>query len=257
MVREEEVISIQEITSILNNYRIGKKPLARLLGWGETTIIRYIDGDVPTKEYSDRLKMLSNSPSYYYDLLLNHKDNLTEVAFNKSKKAVLGRMTGSKIRMVAQFFINYYHEEITALQIQTLLYFSQGFFLGFYDVALFEEEYRITTNNHPYIALFEELSCAPLRYFDLGGKMFTEKEEVLLTTIAEAFSWYGTRALEELAEKERNTLKISRDKENNKVVTENSIRTHFKKLMEQDGIKEVEHIGRYIEKAVFELKHGE
>ena len=53
MVREE-VISIPEIAAILNNYRIGKKPLAKLLGWGETTIIRYMDGDVPTKEYSDK-----------------------------------------------------------------------------------------------------------------------------------------------------------------------------------------------------------
>lgn len=249
------MISIPEIAAILNNYRIGKKPLAKLLGWGETTIIRYMDGDVPTKEYSDKLKMLLNSPLYYYELLLNYKDNLTEVAFRKSKKAVLVKMTESRIRMAAQFFINYYHEEITALQIQTLLYFSQGFSLGFYDTALFEEEYRITTNNCPYIALFDELSCAPLRYFELDEKIFTEKEEKLLTEIAETFSWYGTKAIQKLAEKERSTLKISRDKENNKVVTENSIRTHFKKLMEQDGIKELSDIEGYIEKAVLELKH--
>ena len=92
-------------------------------------------------------------------------------------------------------------------------------------------------------------------YNMLGQKLFTEKEEALLMTIAETFSWYGTKALQKLAEKEKGTLKISRDKENNKVVTENSIRTHFKKLMEQDGIKELGDIEGYIENAILELKH--
>ena len=49
----EAIISSEEIKLILDRYRIGKKPLAKLLGWGETTIIRYMEGDVPTNEYSN------------------------------------------------------------------------------------------------------------------------------------------------------------------------------------------------------------
>lgn len=255
MSKEEDMISIQEITAILNDYRIGKKPLAKLLGWGETTIIRYMDGDIPTKEYSDKLKKILNSPLYYYDLLEQNKESLTEVAFKKTKKAVLVKLTKSKIRMAAQFFINCYHEEITPIQIQTLLYFAQGFSLGFYEVPLFYDEYRMTTNNCPYPDLFEELSAESLRYFDIGEEIFTEREKELLQTIAEAFSWYGTKALLTLAGKERSALKISRDKQNNKVVTENAIRIHFKKLMEQAEIKELQDIEGYIEKTMNELKH--
>ena len=48
----DEVITVDEIRQILESYRIGKKPLAKLLGWGETTIIRYMEGDIPTSEYS-------------------------------------------------------------------------------------------------------------------------------------------------------------------------------------------------------------
>lgn len=29
------IITVNEIRSILNNFRIGKKPLAKLLGWGK------------------------------------------------------------------------------------------------------------------------------------------------------------------------------------------------------------------------------
>lgn len=257
MTKQEEVITIEEIASILSNYHIGKKPLAKLLGWGETTIIRYMDGDIPTKEYSDKLKTILHSPMYYYELLLKYKENLTEVAFKKSKKAVLGKLTESKIRIIAQYFVNFYNGQTTPLQIQTLLYFSQGFSLGFYDEALFVEEYRITNDNCPYPKLYKEMSYTPLKYFELEENVLTDRDKKLLDIVAEVFSWYGSKAILKLAEKEKNSLKISRDKENNKVVTENSIRTHFKKEMEQSTIKELGEIERYIEKYVMELKSNE
>ena len=63
---EESIITIDEIQSILTDFKIGKKPLAKLLGWGETTIIRYIEGDIPTAEYSDKLKAIFQNPYYYF-----------------------------------------------------------------------------------------------------------------------------------------------------------------------------------------------
>ena len=51
-INNEGVITVDEIKQILDEYCIGKKPLAKLLGWGETTIIRYMEGDIPTNEYS-------------------------------------------------------------------------------------------------------------------------------------------------------------------------------------------------------------
>ena len=69
-VENDEIITSDEIIQILEKYRIGKKPLAKLLGWGETTIIRYIEGDIPTKEYSIKLRTLLDNPEFYYDLLV-------------------------------------------------------------------------------------------------------------------------------------------------------------------------------------------
>jgi DNA-directed RNA polymerase subunit H (RpoH/RPB5) len=57
-VNYNEIISTDEIELILARYNIGKKPLAKLLGWGETTIIRYLEGDIPTLEYSNKLKSI-------------------------------------------------------------------------------------------------------------------------------------------------------------------------------------------------------
>ena len=86
---QESTISTEEVKCILLDYNIGKKPLAKLLGWGETTIIRYIEGDIPTCEYSQKLLQIKEDPNYYYDILLKNQDKLTTVAFKKSKKQYL------------------------------------------------------------------------------------------------------------------------------------------------------------------------
>lgn len=82
-------VSVDEIQQIITNYKIGKKPLARLLGWGETTIIRYLEGDAPTTEYSDKLRAILGNPTYYYSILMRNKGNLTNVAFRKVRRQYL------------------------------------------------------------------------------------------------------------------------------------------------------------------------
>jgi len=67
---------------LISVYNIGQKPLASLLGWGETTIIRYVKGLTPTKEYSQTLKKLMN-PQYMFELYLNNKESLTDVSQRK------------------------------------------------------------------------------------------------------------------------------------------------------------------------------
>ena len=37
----------ERLLSLMEQYEIGKKPLSRLLGWGETTVMRYLDGVEP------------------------------------------------------------------------------------------------------------------------------------------------------------------------------------------------------------------
>ena len=51
-----EVISVEELNELLSRYAIGKKPLAALLGWGATTILRYGSGVCQESEYGARMK---------------------------------------------------------------------------------------------------------------------------------------------------------------------------------------------------------
>ena len=52
---ENGIITISQIEEIIEKYNIGKKPLSLVLGFGEITIIRYLDGMIPEKNYSDIL----------------------------------------------------------------------------------------------------------------------------------------------------------------------------------------------------------
>ena len=73
--RIAKTITIEEINEILLKYNITKRNLPLLLGWGEITITRYLDGKyIPSKKNSDELKKILNSPDYYYSLLEDNKD---------------------------------------------------------------------------------------------------------------------------------------------------------------------------------------
>jgi len=78
------LISPEMVLDILEMYCIGKRPLSLLLGWGEQTVSRYIDGHIPSKQYSDELIKIYNEPEYFYSLLEQNKGNLASpLAYKK------------------------------------------------------------------------------------------------------------------------------------------------------------------------------
>lgn len=81
------LISVDGIIEIVDKYDIGKRPLSLLLGWGEMTVTRYCNGDMPTKQYSDVLQRINEDADYYSSLLEQNKAKLTQVAYEKSKRA--------------------------------------------------------------------------------------------------------------------------------------------------------------------------
>lgn len=84
---QEKLISVSDIESILKKYNIGKRPLSVLLGWGEGTVTRYLNGDIPTKQYSDTLKRIFADADYMAEILEHNKDQITAHAYNLCKQA--------------------------------------------------------------------------------------------------------------------------------------------------------------------------
>lgn len=82
------LISPRQINALLKKYNIGKRPLAQLLGWGEITITRFLEGQLPSKEYSNKLLDLLNNPQKFRNVLKRNKNKITPVAYKKANAAV-------------------------------------------------------------------------------------------------------------------------------------------------------------------------
>lgn len=248
------IISTDEIKLILDRYRIGKKPLAKLLGWGETTIIRYMEGDIPTNEYSNKLRTILEDPEYYYDLLLKRMDCLTGVAFKKSKKAVLSKIMASKIYSVAYYIVNQSNAEVCASYLQFLLYYIQAFSLALYDREMFQEECGINNDHMPFLKLYEGMKRCGIHILELGEDLLTTEEKELINSVCDSFFWYGPKALQALTTYEKSIIKISRDKYNNKIIAKDTLKTFFKEVLEQYHITNLKQIVTYPEKRLLEIK---
>ena len=84
----KDLMSPRQIDGLLKKYNIGKRPLAQLLGWGEITITRFLEGQLPSKEYSNKLLELLNNPQKFKNVLKRNKNKITPVAYKKANVAV-------------------------------------------------------------------------------------------------------------------------------------------------------------------------
>ncbi|NLJ97281.1 MAG: hypothetical protein GX321_09015 [Clostridiales bacterium] len=250
----ETTITTEEIRQILEKYRIGKKPLAKLLGWGETTIIRYMDGDIPTGEYSDKLKKILESPEYYYDLLIKRKDCLTGVAFRKSRRAALLKIMSSKIYVVTYYIINKSDADICPGYLQYLLYYIQAFSLSLYGRELFQEDYIVNAEHIPFPKLFDDMRRCGIHALEGWEGFLEEEEQKLIDAVFNAFTWHGPKSLSRLMEDELSDLKISRDRFNNKIISKDSLKAYFKEICDNYEINQLEDIGNYPDRSIIRIR---
>lgn len=253
--KEENIITIEEINKLLSDYNIGKKPLAKLLGWGEITIIRYIQGDLPTIEYSNKLKHILYYPNYYYYILQCNKDYLTDVAFEKSKKAVLNKLMDKKIHIVTQYIININHGVICPLYMQVLLYYIQGFSLALNGTEMFSDEYRINSPQIPYLDVYNRMIGSNVDLVEINEGGLTEKEKTLITNVVESFSWYGRNLFHAMMTYDRTLLKVTKDGENHKIIAKETIKTYFMDILEQTNINGDNELYKYPDKRFVEIKY--
>lgn len=250
----EEIISTDEIKQIIEQYNIGKKPLAKLLGWGETTILRYLEGDIPTTEYSYKLKSILHEPEYYYSLLINRKEALTRVAYRKSKKAVFALILATKINVVGYYIVNKADSNICPRYAQFILYYIQAFSLGFYGREMFEEETQINANHTPYLKIYNDMRESGIHTVDIPDEALLAKDRALIDAVYESFTWYGPKALQMLVNSEKVMMKISRDKDGNKIISKSTLEAYFNEIINKYNISQINEISNYPDKKIPELK---
>jgi len=257
---EENIIRTEEINKILSKYKIGKKPLSKLLGWGEVTLIRYLNGDVPSKVYSDQLYKILNEEEYMSKLLEENKNLITDKAYNNVRNAInqlkdsrFQNSIASEIEMISEYII-IVGKEITPLSLQKILYYAQGFYKAFFGKFLFEDDCQAWVHGPVFVDIYEkyrDFKSANIIIdidYDIEDIIVDEKREIL-NAVIKYFGYYNGKALEKMSHYETpwiNARKGLLPTENsNNIINKEDIKEYFEKVKDKYDMLNVLDIKKY------------
>lgn len=246
--KSEDLISVEEIERIIHTYNIGKRPLSKALGWGEGTLTRYLEGDIPSKQYSQTLKSILSNPSYLKEQLEENKSKISRSAYNSCKEAIdiklelkenTSELTFSKkIDEVAQYLL-VKCVEITPLALQKLLYYSQAFSMAINNKELFDEDCEAWVHGPVYKDIYEKyrgFGYNPIEeeFDNQKFEHLSEEEKDLLDSISNNFGCYSGKVLEKMTHNElpwKNQRRgLGNEESSNRVVTKEEINEYFKEI---------------------------
>lgn len=207
------LVSIDDIEKLMKIYKIGKAPLSLALGFGEVTIPRYLEGQVPSKEYSDVIKAALASSAYMKQKLMENREKLTDAAYKKALAAAdsmesLFSVSNKMLRVIADVFEKL--GEVTPLMLQKLLYFIQGIYSALYGKPIFAEDCRAWIHGPVYpevYDLFRDFKYNPVddaRFVLLKGMDDTlmDDEKRVIDLVVNTFGMYGGKILEKITHNE-------------------------------------------------------
>lgn len=209
----EGLVSMDDMEKLMKIYKIGKAPLSLSLGFGEVTIPRYLEGQVPSKEYSDIVRAALTSPAYMKRKLVENREKLTDAAYKKAMAAAeriesLFSVSDKMLRVIAYVFKQL--EEVTPLMLQKLLYFIQGIYFALYGKPMFSEDCRAWIHGPVYpevYDLFRDFKYNPIedaRFALLEGteEALTDEEKKVIDLVVNTFGMYGAKVLEKITHNE-------------------------------------------------------
>lgn len=209
----EGLVSIEDIEKLMKIYKIGKAPLSLTLGFGEVTIPRYLEGQIPSREYSDIVRSALTSPAYMKRKLTENRGKVSDAAYKKAMAAAdslesLFSVSEKMLRAIAYVFEKL--EEVTPLMLQKLLYFIQGIYSALYGKPIFAEDCRAWLHGPVYpevYDLFRDFKYNPIedaRFAVLEGTIdaLTDEEKKVIDLVVNTFGIYGGKMLERITHNE-------------------------------------------------------
>lgn len=257
----EGLATVRDIEKLMKLYRIGQAPLSLALGFGEVTVPRYLEGQIPSREYSDIIKAALASPAYMKERLMENRGKITEVAYKKALEAADGleslfSVSEKMLRVIADVFGKL--EEVTPLMLQKLLYFIQGIYSALYGSPIFAEDCRAWVHGPVYpevYDLFRDFKYNPIedpRFALLEGSAdaLTEEEKKVIDLVVNTFGMYGGKVLERITHNE-DPWKHARKGYDDSVpssepLSKESISKYYEAVDRQYGIGTEEGLNNYI-----------
>ena len=257
----EGLVTADDIKKLMKIYQIGKAPLSLALGFGEVTVTRYLEGQVPSKAYSDVIKTALISPTYMQKKLMENKTKLSTAAYSKAMEAAkqnaqLFSVSDKMLGVIARVFEKL--EEVTPLMLQKLLYFTQGVHCALKRRPMFTEDCEAWVHGPVYPEVynsFKDFKYNPIddeRFALLSGheNALTDDEKQLIDMIVNTFGIYGGKTLEKITHNEAPWIEARKgygdSVSSNEVVSKKNIMRYYTAMNQQYDFKTENGLRRYI-----------
>ena len=258
--RAAHLITVSEVSRLLEKYRIGAGPLASLIGVGEVTINRYMAGQLPSREISEKLQALLSSPQLMDKILEDNREAVSPAAYKKCRKAldellpVYGRR---EIDLVTRYLLSHC-VDITPLALQKLLYYAQSFFYAFFGFELFTTPCQAWQHGPVYPDIYfkyREYGSDPLEkpVLELAEDLYglTQDETAFLDCIIDVFGRYSGSFLRNLTHKESPWKEargdLSDDDKCTAEIPRESIHSYFAEVVKQYNMCAPEDMALYVQ----------
>lgn len=260
----ENLVSVEDINTLMEVYNIGKAPLSLALGFGEITITRYLQGQYPSVEYSNIIHRALSDADFMMDCLKENKSKVGDVAFRKSWSAAMKLKelvdSVSEKMLITISYIFEKTEEITPLALQKILYYIQGIFMVNYGRPLFSEECKAWVHGPVYeevYNMFKGFKYNPIEdkrfvIFRDRFQMLTDEEKEVIDMVLNSFGMYSGKTLERITHRESPWIDAY-DGDivcgyTNEPITKEAIRDYFKSISKEFDLKSEEGLKKYIQK---------
>lgn len=258
----EQLVTKEDIQKLMTLYNIGKAPLSLALGFGEITVTRYLDGQIPSREYSDIIKKALASPEFMILLLNENAEKLGPAAYKKAMEAAkeMTRLFSVSEKMLIT--ISYLFEqmqEVTPLALQKMLYFTQGIYSVLFDKPLYEEDCQAWVHGPVYedvFNMFRNFKYNPIedhRFAVFKGRFseLTRQEKMVLDLVINSFGLYSGKILEKITHNEK-PWKDARNgldplEPSKAIITKESIKEYFSEISKTYGIDSADKLNIYIQ----------
>lgn len=257
---KKNLIKVSQIKEILEKYNIEKRPLSRLLGFGELTITRYMDGQLPSKRYSDILIEILHNEQYMKECVEENAEEVSKVTVGKVLQAIDNLEENKKATSMAEkiaLYIVCTRENITNLFLQKMLYYVKGISILFNDGnSIIPEPCEAWKYGPVFTDVYEKYKKYKKDEIilnvssDYVEQLLTEKEKRITDYVLNTFGIYNLWFLKDLTHCEEPWINARKgldegDACHNKMSDE-VIKEYFIQMDKEYGLKKAEGVDAYV-----------
>ncbi len=235
---------------MMQRYDIGKKPLSRLFGWGETTVMRYLDGVEPNPEFFRRIEELAENPWRYARVLEQNKEKLTDTAYRKTRKAVYREIFCDRSTEAMQYVIGLAEGDIAPYRVMTVLYYAQICSMVLRGLPLFEEEADFSPGQSMvYPRLYQMMKQYGIRVFHPDISSFSSEEQEYLKQVYQVMNGYSPNALKALHVRAKRRIRRHLKGEADHLSAE-GLKGQYENGFRKSGVEKPEDLKQYLSDAL-------